>query len=167
MNLQQQIADGKDISKKILSALLSAGADKKKAKIAAEAISLKTVQSLARESATYSDLSDPDKEATKKDLRILELNIQKEMATMQSNLQKEMATMQSNLQKEMATMQNNLKEMATMQNNLQKEMATMQNNLRKEMATIKTDTIKWVFAITAGSLTITLSSMFAMFQLLL
>ena len=168
MNLQQQIAAGKDISKKILSALLSAGADKKKAKIAAEAISLKTVQSLARESETYSDLSDPDKEATKKDLRILELNIQKEMATMQSNLQKEMATMQSNLQKEMATMQNNLrKEMATMQNNLQKEMATMQNNLRKEMATIKTDTIKWVFAITAGSLTITLSSMFAMFQLLL
>ena len=83
MNLQQQIADGKDISKKILSALLSAGADKKKAKIAAEAISLKTVQSLARESETYSDLSDPDKEATKKDLRILELNIQKEMATMQ------------------------------------------------------------------------------------
>ena len=158
MHLQQQIADGKDISKKILSALLSAGADKKKAKIAAEAISLKTVQSLARESETYSDLSDPDKEATKKDLRILELNIQKkEMATMQSNLQKEMATMQSNLQKEMATMQNNL----------QKEMATMQNNLRKEMATIKTDTIKWVFAITAGSLTITLSSMFAMFQLLL
>ena len=103
MNLQQQIADGKDISKKILSALLSAGADKKKAKIAAEAVSLKTVQSLARESETYSDLSDPDKEATKKDLRILELNIQKEMATMQSNLQKEMATMQSNLQKEMAT----------------------------------------------------------------
>ena len=48
MNLQQQIAAGKDISKKILSALLSAGADKKKAKIAAE-ISLKTVQSLARE----------------------------------------------------------------------------------------------------------------------
>ena len=48
MNLQQQIAaSGKDISKKILSALLSAGADKKKAKIAAEAISLKTVQSLA------------------------------------------------------------------------------------------------------------------------
>ena len=103
MNLQQQIADGKDISKKILSALLSAGADKKKAKIAAEAISLKTVQSLARESATYSDLSDPDKEATKKDLRILELNIQKEMATMQNNLQKAMATMQNNLQKEMAT----------------------------------------------------------------
>ena len=67
-------------------------------------------------------------------------------------------------------MQNNLqKEMATMQNNLQKEMATMQNNLAKRngMATIKTDTIKWVFAITAGSLTITLSSMFAMFQLLL
>ena len=149
MNLQQQIADGKDISKKILSALLSAGADKKKAKIAAEAISLKTVQSLARESATYSDLSDPDKEATKKDLRILELN----MATMQ---------------KEMATMQNNLrKEMATMQNNLRKAMAAMQNNLRKEMATIKTDTIKWVFAITAGSLTITLSSMFAMFQFFL
>ena len=69
---------------------MSAGADKKKAKIAAEAISLKTVQSLAGESETYSDLSDPDKEATKKDLRILELNIQKEMATMQSNLQKEM-----------------------------------------------------------------------------
>ena len=91
MNLQQQIADGKDISKKILSALLSAGADKKKAKIAAEAISLKTVQSLARESETYSDLSDPDKEATKKDLRILELNIQKEMATMQNNLRKAMA----------------------------------------------------------------------------
>ena len=135
MNLQQQIADGKDISKKILSALLSAGADKKKAKIAAEAISLKTVQSLARESETYSDLSDPDKEATKKDLRILELNIQKEMATMQSNLQKEMATMQSNLQ--------------------------------KEMATIKTDTIKWVVTMTLGSLAITLSSMFAMFQLLL
>ena len=148
MNLQQQIADGKDISKKILSALLSAGADKKKAKIAAEAISLKTVQSLAGESETYSDLSDPDKEATKKDLRILELNIQKEMATMQNNLQKEIATLQSNLQKEMATMQNNL----------QKEMATiLQNRI----------TIKWVFAITAGSLTITLSSMFAMFQLLL
>ena len=88
---------------------MSAGADKKKAKIAAEAISLKTVQSLAGESETYSDLSDPDKEATKKDLRILELNIQKEMATMQSNLQKEMATMQNNLQKEMATMQNNLR----------------------------------------------------------
>ena len=146
MNLQQQIADGKDISKKILSALLSAGADKKKAKIAAEAISLKTVQSLARESATYSDLSDPDKEATKKDLRILELNIQKEMATMQNNLRKAMASMQ---------------------NNLRKAMAAMQNNLRKEMATIKTDTIKWVFAITAGSLTITLSSMFAMFQFFL
>ena len=131
---------------------------------------------------TYSDLSDPDKEATKKDLRILELNIQKEMATiatLQSNLQKEMATLQSNLQKEMAAIQSNLrkemaamqsnlqKEMAEMQNNLRKEMAEMQNNLRKEMATIKTDTIKWVFAITAGSLTITLSSMFAMFQLLL
>ncbi len=146
MNLQQQIADGKDISKKILSALLSAGADKKKAKIAAEAISLKTVQSLARELETYSDLSDPDKEATKKDLRILELNIQKEMATMQSNLQKEMATIQ---------------------NNLQKEMATMQNNLQKEMVAIKTDTIKWVVTMTLGSLAVTLSSMFAMFQLLL
>ena len=148
MNLQQQIADGKDISKKIqkISALLSAGADKKKAKIAAEAISLKTVQSLARELETYSDLSDPDKEATKKDLRILELNIQKEMATMQSNLQKEMATIQ---------------------NNLQKEMATMQNNLQKEMVAIKTDTIKWVVTMTLGSLAVTLSSMFAMFQLLL
>ncbi len=124
MNLQQRITDGEDISKKILSALLSAGADKKKAKIAAEAISLKTVQSFAEKSETSLDLSNPDKEATKKDLRILELSIQKEMAI-------------------------------------------MQNNLQKEISTIKTDTIKWVFAMTAGSLAITLSSMFAMFQLLL
>ena len=57
--------------------------------------------------------------------------------------------------------------MATMQSNLQKEMATMQSNLQKEMATIKTDTIKWVVTMTLGSLAITLSSMFAMFQLLL
>ena len=58
--------------------------------------------------------------------------------------------------------------MATIQNNLQKEMAiTMQNNLQKEMVAIKTDTIKWVVTMTLGSLAVTLSSMFAMFQLLL
>ncbi len=140
----------------LYEALISAGAQKEKAKAATK----KILETLPKQTTAVEenglDLSHPNEAATKKDLKILDLQIGQKIAEIKSDLEQKIAEIKSELEQKIMESQNKL----------ELKIAETKSELEQKIAEMKSDLIKWVFGIVLTGMTFSTALTFALAKFL-
>ncbi len=162
----------------LYEALISAGAQKEKAKAATK----KILETLPKQTTAVEenglDLSHPNDAATKKDLKILDLQIGQKIAEIKSDLEQKIIESQNKLEQKIAEIKSDLEQkiiksqnkleqkMAEIKSELEQKIAETRSALELKIAEMKSDLIKWVFGIVLTGMTISTALTFALAKFL-
>ncbi len=151
----------------LYEALISAGAQKEKAKAATK----KILETLPKQTTAVEenglDLSHPNDAATKKDLKILDLQIGQKIAEIKSDLEQKIIESQNKLEQKIAEIKSELEQkMAENKSELEQKIAETRSALELKIAETKSDLIKWVFGIVLTGMTFSTALTFALAKFL-